>query len=235
MAKDVVTGGGYGYVIPKVSQDYWQGATPSKYFRQSSATPFQTREEKYAAAEENFREVYKKETGTELPAGTFGIVVIQQGHAPFDFDIAINPKLNNRCEQQAINIPNKVMKGNPYVFSSRTYWLENGKLNSLLDGTSVLSAECCRRAVNKICNYWSAEKMYLGSMMISVGINREHPFRVWRLQHPTGISYLLISLLNGSIFRAAADEFPTGTPAESKFYVGAVKFIADKHENYTRV
>lgn len=231
MAKDVIVGGGNGYTIPQIVKEI--GTTPSKWFK-PYASEFKSREEKFSEAEADFMKIFKLENEVDLPSGSEGIVVIQQGHAPFDRDISLNPRLTDRCERQAINIPNKVMRNQPYVFASRTYWLNHGHIEQLLDGNSVLSMTCSRRAVEKIQEYKGGiDKEYQGTFLFEFGSNK-HPYRVWKLKYELGFTYLVISLLNGSIFEIAPEDMPKKNEALGKFYVGAIKFVSDGHGNFCR-
>lgn len=214
--------------IPAVSRDYYlAGSTTIAKGLKSSRSVFYNREEKYRRAEVNFPRVYEEELGEKLPTESAGIVVIQQWHYPFDFEIAINPALKHRCAEQAIMLGKKIMR-QPQVFTSRTYWLSAGKrkLERLLDCETVLKQRCCAEAVVR---YMKLKGEKLSPLYMGTQLHRtkrfDYPYRVWRLQRDDlSVIYLLVSLLNGAIFELSPEDLPDMLEAPAEFKVGAVQF-----------
>lgn len=230
--------GGSNREAPCISCDYYlAGSTTIARGLKSSRTVFRTREEKYLRAEKHFLEVYKEEWGEKLPKGTGGIVVIQQGHYPFDCDIAINPPLKHHCAKQALMVENKIMR-QPYTFASRTYWLPVGgkTLEYLLDGDTVLVQNNSLMAVSRYIKFRGEDlsPFYMGVELYAAG-KFEYPYRVWRLQRKDlSVIYLLVSLLNGAMFEVLPQDLPEMREAPAEFFVGAVKFKEESNGNYFR-
>ena len=217
--------------IPRISSDYYLGVTSSG----TRYKPFVTREEKFLRVQHNFAKAFKEEQGEKLPKGSKGLVVVQMGHYPMDFDIIINPEIKHYCVKQAIYDQAKLMR-QPYVFASRTYWLNAGKVELLLDSESVLSLAECERAVYRIMTL-KGEKFDLLYMGVQLCKNRalELPFRVWRLQRKDlSVTYLLANLLNGSMFELTAEGLPEMVESPKKFMVGVVHFAVEENGDYLR-
>ena len=229
---------GYSSEIPAVSRDYYlAGSTTIAKGLKSSRSVFYNREEKYRRAEVNFPRVYEEELGEKLPTESAGIVVIQQWHYPFDFEIAINPALKHRCAEQAIMLGKKIMR-QPQVFTSRTYWLSAGKrkLERLLDCETVLKQRCCAEAVARYIKFKN-EPLTVLYMGVQLYADRkfEYPYRVWRLQREdSSVIYLLVSLLNGAMFELLPQDLPDMPEAPDEFSVGAVLFKVEKGGDYFR-
>lgn len=224
--------------VPRVSRDYQlAGSTTIAAGMKSSRKVFLTREEKYLRVEQHFPEVYKEEWDEDLPKGSCGLVVIQQGHYPLDCDIAINPALKHHCAKQAIMIGTKVMR-QPYVFVSKTYWLRAGKrkLECLLDCDTALIQRNCSTAVARYIELKGEafDPLYMGTQLCSAG-RFEYPYRVWRLQRrDLSVIYLLVSLLNGAMFELLPQDLPEMREAPSEFMVGVVQFKEEGNGDYFR-
>lgn len=226
--------------IPSISPDYYlAGATTTAHGLRSPHRVFLTREEKYHRAEKNFPKAYRNEVGENLPKGLGGIVVIQQGHYPMDFDIVFNPTLKHHCTKQAIMISNKIMR-QPYIFASKTYWLDEKKqkLEYLLDEASVLIYNSCERAVSRYIKFKGEDfsVLYMGIQLHTAFNRLEYPYRVWRLQRKNlSVVYVLQSLLNGAMFELNPKDLPDLREAPKEFSVGVVEFKPEGRENdYSR-
>lgn len=220
--------------MPTIDRDYYlAGSRTLASGMKRSTKPFETRAERYERAEHNFPAYFLAELEEELPAGTEGIVVIQQGQYPFGCDIVLNPEPGHYCAKQAIDI-GKILR-QPYVFTSRTYWLKKGakKLEKLMDDRLVLVGQCCHQAAERYAALkGGVTATALGTHFCAVG-RQEYPYRIWKLQGAAVVSYLLISLLNGTIFEVGADNMPELKAAPDQFYVGSVHFTATG-DDYSR-
>ena len=208
-----------GKIIPSIEL----GSLPG-----TSVCTHTTREEKIERLESNFRKTYENEMEEALPSDAKGIVVVQLGRYPFDMEIKINPKPSDRCEKMVMDMSKSLRQ--EYVFVSRTYLLEDGKLTSLINSESVLNLSASREAMIKMMSFYKdwLRTDYLGVELVKFG-RTENPYRVWEVKtRDEQKLFVCFSLLNGAVFIVPEKEMPQRRQAEKKFIVGAVRFVRDR-------
>ena len=211
-----------GNVFPSISPDYYMaGATTTvKGLKKIEYERFVSRAERIEEAERHFARTYKQETGNELPSDARGIAVIQLGQYPFGREIYLNPTLKSKCAAEAMELDRP--QRTDYVFLSRTYFLEGGKPEFLLDGNSVLRTEVRRRAAGVLQNKMAWQKIEdLGP--IKIRTRREfYPYQLWLAETAQDIKYVLFSLMNGGIF--IVNHLPERRDCEDHFILGSMVF-----------
>lgn len=212
-----------GNVFPSISPDYYMaGATTTvEGLKKIEYERFVSRAERIEDAEEHFARAYKQETGNELPNDARGIAVIQLGQYPFGREIYLNPTLKSKCAAEAMELDRP--QRTDYVFLSRTYFLEGGKPEFLLDGNSVLRTEVVRRVAFILQQKMAWQKIEdFGP--IKIRTRREfYPYQLWVAETETNdIKYLLFSLMNGGIF--IVNHLPERRDCEDHFILGSMVF-----------
>ena len=212
-----------GNVFPSISPDYYMaGATTTvKGLKKIEYERFVSRAERIEEAERHFARTYKQETGNELPSDARGIAVIQLGQYPFGREIYLNPTLKSKCAAEAMELDRP--QRTDYVFLSRTYFLEGGKPEFLLDGNSVLRTEVVRRVAFILQQKMAWQKLEpFGSIRLRTKCEF-YPYLLWVAETETNdIKYLLFSLMNGSIF--IVNHLPERRDCEDHFILGSMVF-----------
>ena len=182
---------------------------------------FVSRAERIEEAERHFARTYKQETGNELPSDARGIAVIQLGQYPFGREIYLNPTLKSKCAAEAMELDRP--QRTDYVFLSRTYFLEGGKPEFLLDGNSVLRTEVVRRVAFILQQKMAWQKLEpFGSIRLRTKCEF-YPYLLWVAETETNdIKYLLFSLMNGGIF--IVNHLPERRDCEDHFILGSMVF-----------
>lgn len=212
-----------GNVFPSISPDYYMaGATTTvKGLKKIEYERFVSRAERIEEAERHFARTYKQETGNELPSDARGIAVIQLGQYPFGREIYLNPTLKSKCAAEAMELDRP--QRTDYVFLSRTYFLEDGKPEFLLDGNSVLRTEVVRRVAFILQQKMAWQKLEpFGSIRLRTKCEF-YPYLLWVAETETNdIKYLLFSLMNGGIF--IVNHLPERRDCEDHFILGSMVF-----------
>ena len=212
-----------GNVFPSISPDYYMaGATTTvKGLKKIEYERFVSRAERIEEAERHFARTYKQETGNELPSDARGIAVIQLGQYPFGREIYLNPTLKSKCAAEAMELDRP--QRTDYVFLSRTYFLEGGKPEFLLDGNSVLRTEVVRRVAFILQQKMAWQKLEpFGSIRLRTKCEF-YPYLLWVAETETNdIKYLLFSLMNGGIF--IVNHLPERRDCEDHFILGSMVF-----------
>ena len=212
-----------GNVFPSISPDYYMaGATTTvEGLKKIEYERFVSRAERIEDAEKHFARAYKQETGNELPSDARGIAVIQLGQYPFGREIYLNPTLKSKCAAEAMELDRP--QRTDYVFLSRTYFLEGGKPEFLLDGNSVLRTEVVRRVAFILQQKMAWQKIEdFGP--IKIRTRREfYPYQLWVAETAAqDIKYVLFSLMNGGIF--IVNHLPERRDCEDHFILGSMVF-----------
>ena len=182
---------------PVPTINYLQGSqTPSKWFKQSRGEKFLTRQERFELFEKKTAKVYKEETDQELCKNTRGVVYVYMAQYPYTFEVEVNPTPDSRFEKMAVYDEKKTVRGVETFFASKTYWLEEGKVQVILDPETVLLQQNCDHAARFIAGKnGMLSPEYKGIFWISFS-RLKRPYRVYE----AGDKLVVMNLLNGSIF-----------------------------------
>ncbi len=170
--------------------------TPSKWFKQSRGEKFFTRQERFERFEKKPLKVYMEEMSQTLEKDVHGIVFVYIAQYPYTFEVEINPTPDCRFEKMAVYDEKKTVRGVETYFASKTYWLEDGKVQLLLDPSSVLLLNDCNKVARFIARKKGmVEPEYKGMFWVKLGaFNR--PYRIYKVEDKC----LAMNLLNGAIF-----------------------------------
>lgn len=211
-------------LFPSIHPNYWLGGEKSKINNLSSSDGvFMSRAQKIEDAETHFARAYEAENGRVLPKEACGLVCIQLGMYPFGREIYLNPTLQSKCAKMAMDMDRPVRR--EYVFVSRSYYLQDGKIEPLLDATAVLYARSCAKVAVKLREkmQWSVFED-LGNLRIKTG-DDFYPYWVWLVGSERNRQYLLMSVMNGGVF--LLDKLPEQKPCEERFWIGPIAFLHD--------
>ena len=200
---------------PVPTINYLQGSqTPSKWFKQSRGEKFLTRQERFELFEKKTAKVYKEETDQELGKNTRGVVYVYMAQYPYTFEVEVNPTPDSRFEKMAVYDEKKNVRGVETFFASRTYWLEEGKVQVILDPEAVLLQQNCDHAARFIAGKnGMLSPEYKGIFWVKFA-QRKRPYRVYKIDDKC----IVMNLLNGAIF-VIDDTFEMEQIVDSKFHV----------------
>ena len=212
-----------GNALPSISPDYYMaGATTTvKGLKKIEYEKFVSRAERIEDAEKHFARAYKQETGNDLPQDAKGIVVIQLGQYPYGREIYLNPAFGSKASVQAIDIAKPIHM--PYVFFSKTYFLEKGILTPLLDCRTALCTRMCHNAVHVLTQKMGWTQTYpVGPVRLKTG-KEYFPYWAWQVETADGkMEYLLLSIMNGGIF--FTDYLRNRQECPDRFYIDSINF-----------
>ena len=195
---------------PVPTINYLQGSSkPSKWFKQSNKE-FITRSERFERFEKKPIKTFDEENEQLLDKSAKGIVYLYMAQYPYTFEVELNPTPQSRFEKMAVYDEKKTIRGVETFFVSKTYWLEDGKVQVILDPETVLLQNNCDQAAKLIAKKLNKETPeYRGLFWIS--FNRlKRPYRVYGV----GDKLVVMNLLNGAIF--AVDSILEMEPVEDQ-------------------
>ena len=212
-----------GYVnrsLPTIMDVTVQSSTTrSKFFKSSADEKFMTRDERFAEFEKKPKKVYLRETTQSLEDSVSGLCIVQIGSYPYTFEIYVNPDTKLRCENVAMFSQKRITKGMETIYASKTYWLEMGKVHELLTSESCLIFAECDKVAKFIAMKRGMNIQFLGDKMIDFG-KGNHPYRVFIIDQ----DFLIMSLLNGAVFKTSVNDMPEMKPLKDRFYIKEVLF-----------
>lgn len=185
----------------------------------SQASAHTTRAEKIKAIEKNVSRAYERIYGEPLPDITKGIVVAQLGKFPHDEEIIINPGPQSICGNMAVDVPSPLRI--PYVYVSKSYLFDGGKLVPLIDDETVLVAEEAQKAAERMADFFGLDELEYQGVKLIKFTHRENPYRVWTAKMAGEMKVICMSLLNGVTFVVAPKDMPAEiTTPEKQFMIG---------------
>lgn len=200
----------------------------------SQVSAHRTRAEKITAIEQNVSRAYERIYGEPLPDVKKGIVAVQIGKFPNDEEIVVNPGPQSRCGDMAVDVPSPLKI--PYVYVSKTYLLDGGKLIPLVDDETVLMVEESQKAAEQMADFFGLEELEYQGVRLIKFTYRENPYRVWTAKTFEGArQFICMSLLNGVTFMVAPKDMPAMTVPKDKFIIGGdIRFYPTKQGSYDR-
>ena len=204
----------YGSNRPVPTINYDQGSSkPSKYFKRSNAD-FVTRAERFARFEKKPSKVFWEENDQQLDKNTRGIVFVYMAQYPYTFELVLKPTPDGRFEKMAIYDERKTVRGVETFFASRTYWMENEKVQVLLDPDTVLLQQNCDHAARFIAGKNGMMiPEYKGIFWVKFS-RLKRPYRVYKIDDKC----VVMNLLNGAIF-VIDDTYEMEQIVDNKFHV----------------